>query len=403
MRFKYLAKKQENGCICHLIETSLEEYINNIPVNYAEYDIQRSIVNNIYLDKLVETVLNRWHIPTITLITENIDDYQNTNNVSDIKILDGLQRTHRLKSIYETKEFFIKNKAQINELESEFQIKRKYREELSRLDSNGAILYAIKNYCDQHGEQELDKCFTDNNQWFELWCGLSPEQEVRKMLILNAGHKPVNIRHQLELLFQNIYPIFESVKNGSIKLLREKEVSSINSSKTRTVGTYQFSHLISALLSFVEAKPITTNTNLISKIQDDEKTTIEYSKVFSYEFLERFINSVYKLDEAIYNNFGDKGLKWFGRDVTLVSLFAALGKRKENNHDYINDINKLCLNISKLNIPDYEDCRNNVDLAKVNIGNINKKFILQGITEFIQTDMQFEIEWKKIFNEGNDE
>ncbi|HHQ4526105.1 TPA: hypothetical protein ACSP1O_004060, partial [Aeromonas veronii] len=65
------------------------------------------------------------------------------------------------------------------------------------------------------------------------------------MLVLNAGHKPVNIKHQLELLFQNLLPIFEGVKSGDVRIVREKNISSAEFSKTREVGIYHFSHLIS--------------------------------------------------------------------------------------------------------------------------------------------------------------
>ncbi|WP_415897821.1 hypothetical protein [Neptuniibacter sp. QD57_21] len=398
MEFKILDRKNEGQSSCFLISSSLEDFITNIPSNYDSYEVQRSIVSNSYLDRLVHTVLKKGHIPSITLISEESTESIEGGDIGCFKILDGLQRTHRLKIIFETKKILLENITRISDEMSEFQIKRQFREELSRVGSSGNIFIAIKNFYDEHGETELNKCFSDNSQWFELWNNLSPDDEVKKMLILNAGHKPVNIKHQLELLFQNLLPIFESVKSGSVEIFREKDVSSASFSKNRKPGSYHFSHLISSLISFMEGKPVSTNTNFISKVQDDDNKMKEISGFLSYSFLEVFIESVYKLDFAAKESFGEVGVQWIGREVSLVSTFSAIGAVSDNESDLINIVDRLVQNFSKLRLEDYERCRNNVDLAKVNIGNVNKKNIHEGFFRFIENDMIESIDWDDIFS-----
>lgn len=397
MKFQVLDTKAEGQSTCFLVSVSLEDYIKNIPSDYDSYEIQRSIVSNTYLDRLVYTVLKKGHIPTITLITEEGKGNVEKGFISNFKILDGLQRTHRLKIIFETKELFLRRANEVSGKPTEFQLKRFFREDLSEIGSSGNILVAIKSFHDEHGAVELNKCFSENTQWVEVWSGLSPEDEVRKMLVLNAGHKPVNIKHQLELLFQNIYPIFESTKSGDIEIVRERDLSSAAFSKSRTVGTYHFSHLISALISFFEEKPTSTNSNFISKVQDDEKKLKEFSEVFTYSFLEDFICSVKKLDLAACQYFNDIGLQWIGREVSLVSLFAAIGLHSKNREGFISIIDGVSLNFEKCKLDDYEKCRNSVDLAKVNIGNINKKNIYTAFDKFISEGMTNNINWVGIF------
>lgn len=398
MKFKILDRKSEKSSTCFLLRSSLENYISHIPNNYDDYEIQRSIVNNSYLDRLVYTVLNKGHIPSITLITDESAESIENGYVRDFKILDGLQRTHRLKVIFETKNLFLEKKAYITNDISDFQIKRLFRNELSEIGSSGNIFIAIKDYYEKHGGDELNSCFVDNYQWFEIWSGLSPDDEVRKMLVLNAGHKPVNIKHQLELLFQNLLPIFEGVKSGDVRIVREKNISSAEFSKTREVGIYHFSHLISSLISYIECKPISTNTNFISKIQDDETKLDELSTLFTYSFLELFIQSIYKLDKAADKYFNDIGVQWIGREVSLVSVFAALGKKSKTEQDLSLLINALCENFQKLNLEDYERCRNNVDLSKVNIGNVNKKNIYDALSDFLESNMDNPIDWDRVFS-----
>lgn len=398
MDFKVLDQKYEAQSSCFLVSATLEEYVQSIPPDYDDYEIQRSIVNNFYLDRLVHTVLRKGHIPSITLITSDRADVIREGSISDFKILDGLQRTHRLKIIFETKELLLNHVVELPDGLNEFQVKRHFREELSKIGSSGNLLVAIRDFYLRHGKEELNSCFSDNAQWFEIWSGLAAEDEVKKMLVLNAGQKPVNIKHQLELIFQNIYPIFEDVKSGNISIVREKEMSSTTFSKNRGVGSYHFTHLISALISFFEARPVTTNTGFIAKVQDDDRKLKEFTELFSYSFLEEFLASVYKLDLAARDSYHEIGLQWFGREVSLVSLFGAIGARTRRNNEELSEVvDQLTSNFDKCNLEEYEECRNGIDLAKVNIGNINKKNIYEAFKGFFSDDMAHRIDWPVIF------
>ncbi|EHY79828.1 hypothetical protein PstZobell_20625, partial [Stutzerimonas stutzeri ATCC 14405 = CCUG 16156] len=219
MLFEILDVKTEDQATCRLIKSSLSEYLSSLPKDYASYDIQRAIVGNSYLDKLVLTIINRRHIPSITLVLEYEPDFKE-KKIDSFKILDGLQRTHRLKIIHDTKNLLLQKIIRDEESLSEFQLKRKYRDELVSIGSSSYILIELKRFYDIHGKEALESCFTENYQWFELWSGLSADEQVQKMLLLNAGHKPVNIRHQLELLFNNIYSMLTEVKSGHIKISR---------------------------------------------------------------------------------------------------------------------------------------------------------------------------------------
>jgi hypothetical protein len=397
MKYEILDKKQENKNTCYLIKSSVKEYISNLPADYDNYDIQRSIVSNLYLDKLVHTVLHKGHIPSIVLVSGDDCSSIESNNISNFKILDGLQRTFRLKQIYDTKILYqtsIKNKS----LElSDFQLKRKFREELLEINSSSNILLAIKNYDDEYGEQSLNECFLNNFQWFEVWVGLTPEEEVSKMLILNAGHKPVDIKHQLELLFHNILPIIEDVQSGSITIVKDKDMSSMLFSKGRNLGHYHFSSIISSLISFVEGKAVTTNSALVLSIQENESKLNSYKRYCTYEFIEAFLYAIYSLDKAAHREYKELGTQWFGREVSLVSLFGVIGKISKEPLDLVEVTKCLADNFSKMNLNDYEDCRNNVNLSKVNVGKVNKRYISEGLTGFIESSFAHEIDWKKIF------
>lgn len=396
MRFDLLDIKAEGVANCSLIKASLSEYLSSLPEDYASYDVQRAIVSNSYLDKLVLTVLNKRHIPSITLVVDNDDIFLN-GEIASFKILDGLQRTHRLKLINDTKKLFLEDIVPNMHGESDFQLKRKYRDALVAIGSSSYILIELKRMYDSHGRAALENCFSENYQWFEVWSNLDPREQVQKMLLLNAGHKPVNIRHQLELLFNNIFPMLSEVKSGHIKISREKDISSSLHSKDRSVGEFHFSHLIASLISYVEKKPVSTNSNLIEKIQGDEDKYHEFVDVFNYDFLDRFVRALYEIDTGAKSSFGATGVQWMGRDTSLTAMFAALGECSEKPDDFLENCNFLAKNFAGIDVPGYELARKNLDLAKINIGAVSKRTIFRSIVKFIQSGFSRQINWSSAF------
>lgn len=396
MKYSVLDEKIEGEKICFLIRATLSDYLETLPADYAAYDIQRAIVNNIYLDGLVYTVLAKGHIPSITLIAET-DGFDAADGVlTNFKILDGLQRTHRLKMIKDTKDLYLRYLGELSDL-TDFQVKRKFRKEISEIGSTGNIFVAIKSFCEKNGREALDECFDSNFQWFELWENLSPQDEVRKMLLLNAGHKPVNIKHQLELLFNNILPVMDQVKSKTVSIIKEKNISSSNYNSQRVVGVYHFSHLISALLSYVQKKPITTNSDLVQKMQSDEDGYMALMELFTYEFLDGFLKSVKFLDDRVAGIYGEEGVLWFGREVTMAALFAAIGHEAANLSDVESLVGPLGDNIQLCNLSEYEAARKSLDPAKVNLGGVNKRFIFNAFTVFIKSECKTPIDWASVF------
>src|SRR5690554_6174009 len=104
MKAKILDKFNDEDSTCYLSSINLEDYISGLPDNYKSYEVQREIVNNSYLDNLISTIINHNHIPPIVLVVdeENYELQNSSLKISEFKILDGLQRTFRLKMIYDT-------------------------------------------------------------------------------------------------------------------------------------------------------------------------------------------------------------------------------------------------------------------------------------------------------------
>jgi hypothetical protein len=406
VRAKILDSRNDNGNECFLSKMSIEDYVNALPSSYQEYDVQREIVSNVYLDHLVETVLNRRHIPPIVLVVDK-EDYEIDGNFLEFKtfkILDGLQRTFRLQAIKKTIEYCCTNLSTDEDYLSwsKFQFSRHFSTKLNEFGSNTDVLRAVVTFFQKNGKIALNETVSDNNQWFEIWTGLSPQEEVRKMLMLNAGHKPVKTRHQLELLFLNLLPILREGDGQDFVLVREKEISATQFSKEREIGTFHFAHVITALLSFYEGKPVAPTTSLIQEIQSTDSEFDTNIELADPTMLKAMVEFLVRLDRTLETQYGVQGILWMGREVSLAGLFGALGAiaidDKRDRVELMNTFLEICQRHPRvLNLQKFEETRNSLDLSKINIGTVNRKAISNAIKEIILSTRPSIINWKKHF------
>ncbi len=397
----------ENGHVCHLSSIDLKAYVENIPADYDQYEVQREIVKNIYLDDLISTVLYRRHIPPIVLVLPE-ESFSVSGSEIDIryfKILDGLQRTFRLKIIFDTIAFFVdKYEKDHNLLEfSRLKMSREFKSELEGINSSSAILYAITHHFVNVLDSQVErlKALFERDQWFEIWVGLLPGDEVSKMLILNAGHKPVKTKHQLELLYRYVFDVLPKAEFPEFRVVKEKEISSTQYSKTRGVGEFHFSHLITAILSLSEGRPITGNIDLIQKTQADYFDEEVFAQYLTLSFLRAFVDSLLRIDRKLYAAFGEIGSRWMGRETSLVGLYAATGQylvqSKLTPSDAVAHLAKTIeANAEALDLTSFEQERNSLDLAKINIGNVNKRAVFEAVLQLL-SGSEVSLDWKRYF------
>lgn len=403
---KILDERAEGGSTCFLAQITLEDYVNALPPTYKAYDVQREIVTNVYLDHLVNTVLEKKHIPPIVLVVDANKFSRNEKEITidAFKILDGLQRTFRLRSIRETIKFAIKPRQEsLEECLSwtRFKFSRHFSSDLREIESNTDVLRAVLESLQKVGQDRLLETYTKNTQWFEIWTGLSPDEEVRKMLTLNAGHKPVKARHQLELLFLNLLPLLREGEGEAFQIVREKEVGATQFSKGRKCGSFHFAHIITALLSLYEGKPIAATTELIQGIQSGESSIDEYAEYMKPDFLRHFVTFLVQIDQVLTEEYKEVGTRWMGREVSLAGLFAAIGaisiERKSTREAVMNELLHVTdTNAKTLNLGQFEAVRNSVELSKVNIGSINRNAVFGAIKALLKNHGVV-IDWQNFF------
>lgn len=403
MNVQTFTKREENaGGVCYFSEAKLAEYLESIPEEYNEYDIQRGFVNNIFLDTIADTVKDNKFIPPIVLVLKNNINLisQDQITITDFNILDGLQRTTRLKMLYEATKFLKDNEELTKDLKG-------LKLGVFFNKNNNNKYSTESSYVKKAKEKELTiEHFQEYTQWFEIWSNIDKAQQIDKMILLNAGHKQMDVKHQLELIFLTSLKIDEYSNQKCINFCEEKEMTEeeckkywehnkcnkdftciIHSKETSTRNFYSkkrrydihFTLLLDAIIALEKKKPFSIDRKSLVDLQvnynDYEVIRIILSDEKNIEQLVDFFNL---LDDMFCDKFQEKGLEFLGRESVIIGFFAALGNFL-NFEDFSNSIfsleSRIKDNIHVFDIESFENMKKKVDITAFNIGVIMKETV----------------------------
>lgn len=366
----------------YLCKCNLYEYLANLKTDFFGFQVQRRIVKNIYLDGLYNTIILGDPIPAFTITADKvkINGTSLEIDMSSVNILDGLQRSFRLWAILEfhkiakgngitTPRDFIKYMKDQGE----------FGEMVLGLDFVSPSF--LKKVLDEENYKNIIHAYKEFDIQIVIWEGLSENDIMKKMLLLNAGQRPVSSTHQYELLFLHNINEVKSKLDG-ITLYRERDEKYFKIKKgERLVGEYQMSSIIIALQSLIEKKPLRIAPANMIEWDSDSFFEAEYvAKYFNTDFLCGFINLIRKMDEVLSKK-DPNYLKWFGKDTTLSGIFAGLGRyiNPENENKLLNDIekaiNRVALGECDFQINEFEFELSRLAGSRVNVGNVVRNAI----------------------------
>lgn len=391
----------QNGKKWYLAVCNLLEYLESLKDEFFNYDIQRRIVKNSYLDKLWPTIYSGDPLPSITL-TANVKEDIDNSSVDEFEILDGLQRSFRLWAIKYLDDLLKRMNTQ--DVSVLIEAMREDENGKRLLDSkviNRSILRKLLTN-DKINIENLMKCYAKQDIVLNVWSGLNDEEIINKMLTLNAGQRSVSSTHQFELMFLHYFKKLEVPRGVQIIRERDEEYFSVKN-KERKCGQILMSSIIIAIQSLIERKPVRIQTVNALRIND---SVVEESSAsfFTKDNLEAFINRLLELDEKFYNvQIGS----WIMKDTTLSGLFAAIGAvyNQEWTYnvpsmlDFIH--NKITvLNDKNINYNEFQGAYNNLSSVTVNIGNAVRKAVY---IYFKNLFLNKPMSWQEAFNRNENE
>ena len=402
MEFYLFDKKSLKTGNWYLCKCNLYEYLTNLKTDFFGFQVQRRIVKNIYLDGLYNTIIFGDPIPAFT-ITADLVSINGTSlkiDMSRMNILDGLQRSFRLWAILEfhkiAKENGITTPRDFIKLMKE---QGEFGEMVLGLDFVSSSF--LKKVLDEENYNSIIDAYKKFEIQIVIWEGLSENDIMKKMLLLNAGQRPVSSTHQYELLF--LHKINEvNTKLDGIALYRERDEKYFKIKKgERSVGEYQMSSIIIALQSLIEKKTLRiAPANMIEWDSDSFFETEYVAKYFNTDFLCCFINLIRKMDKVLSEQ-DPNYLKWFGKDTTLSGIFAGLGKyiNPENENKLLDDIEKAIVRVASgecdFRITEFESELSKLAGSRINVGNVVRNAIAAYTQELFTNGSA---SWSNAFN-----
>ena len=390
----------------YLCKGNLKDYLENLKEEFYHFAIQRRIVRNQYLDQIYQTIKDGDPIPIVTLTNKvsklNIgpDNYTSID-LKNIEVLDGLQRTFRLWAYLNVAKLY--NKDQDSNPRD---FSRKVKGQYPLFFDTGVIsTKLIRELIDKDLITDIIGIFSKFEIYFVIWCNLSPEEVIKKMLLLNAGQKAVSKTHQFELLFLHFYNEIDSA-NSHIELFREKDTDANRIKRgERNIGQFMFSSIIIGLQSFVDRKPQRVSTDDLFIFDDDKDEDLIYKLVFNTEYLNLYLTELYELDQVIDKQQGGK--EWFVKDTSISGVLAAVGDYIDLDEGWSKDKLyketkrgfaelKSTVQSKGLQLNEFTNQYNELSSRSVNIGTFIRKVVFEYISKLINGE---NASWTAVFDE----
>lgn len=266
------------------------------------------------------------------------------NNVSssDVYIIDGLQRTNAL---------------------------RQTRDEL---------------------EGDGRKTFLNREIRLEMWINIPFGAIAYRMLLLNAGQRPMSVKHQVEVLSSKLVDDLQVVPN--------LDIFRVGDSRRRSQpGQFQLAKLAQAFQAWLQGQP---NLDLRNTVMEEllAESAIEVlghsvadstvAEANSEDGFSQLITWVVELDVEL----GVANLSFLGNETVLLGIAAAVGALERNETllprvwpalDSLLEMAKQDAS-NALALGTFESLRHGIDASKQNVGVATRDMVFSAFKEFIR-------------------
>lgn len=306
--------KDERICATSvLVDMSIESYLQLVSGAEDNLDIQRKVIKGFKpYERLRQDLREGCLIPPLVLgiksnvlgIPDTPNDESFTSSLAacepkNVYLIDGLQRTSALQIVRDSLE----------------------GDELS--------------------------AFLERPLRVEVWPDITLTALTYRMILLNAGQKPMSLKHQLEVVSRPLCDKLRQKFGDRIEIYIEKDPNR----RTRP-GQYQFSVIASAFQAFIQRSPhidvrneVIAELNQIDVLENYGDSLEESSgKMDMTASFEEYIGFLIEFDEKLCAKYTDSyessngikiptGVNLLSRDTVHLGLAAAYGWCEENKKD----------------------------------------------------------------------
>lgn len=260
------------------------------------------------------------------------------------------------------------------------------------------------------------KFHEDQRLLLEIWLETDLQKLIYRIIVLNAGQKPMSVRHQLELLFTSLKKSIEEAVGG-IELVTEKDQR-----RRRRPGIFPHQIIVSGYQAFISGSTELNKDNLISQqlqvdsALDSEEDDIQGQFTSFVEYLgiyRRLDEQVFRLyasptddrEEVAENELASR--HWLTNENTCIAFFASISQfipREESSASTIKRqrvseaLDRMLELLTKsepgsdpLKLAAFEAIRAGKSARKINVGSYTRRTLSNGFKEYFRAEGEIDL------------
>lgn len=221
----------------------------------------------------------------------------------------------------------------------------------------------------------------------EIWLNIEFFALAYRMLLLNAGQKPMSMKHQIEILADSMKAEFSNI--SGLDVLR-----GIDNRRRTQPGQFQLATLSGAFQAWLQKQPnIDLKSAVTEQLLADEAVEtlgagLNPANHPTGDDFRHFVEWIVKIDEAL----GVDKLKFLGSDTTILALSAAFARIfskesfRQRGLDAMAQLSSEATEGNAAQVLDlelFEKLKADIDPKKVNVGEGTRNLVLRAFTEYV--------------------
>lgn len=231
--------------------------------------------------------------------------------------------------------------------------------------------------------------FLQRSLRLEIWLNIPFFPLAYRMLLLNAGQRPMSMKHQIDILSGGLAKDLEDLEG--IEIIKMKD----HKRRVRP-GQFHLSTLAQAFQAWMQRSPNVDRTNLVveTMVVDEalESLGIDLTDQDGNQRdgFRQFVDWLLRLDRAL----GEEQNRFFANDTVVLGFAAAIGFAHKNEilQDRLPGAMEQLIAAAErgegdpLGVQTFDEIRRSIDTRRSNVGEATRGLVFKAVREYIMQD-----------------
>lgn len=241
-----------------------------------------------------------------------------------------------------------------------------------------------------NGLEEHERgAFLSRSLRLEIWLNIPFFPLAYRMLLLNAGQRPMSMKHQIDILSGGLATDLEDLPGIEIFRLKDHK-------RRVRPGQFHLSTLAQAFQAWMQRSPNVDRTNLVVETMavDEALESLGIDLTDDdgnqRDGFRQFVDWILQLDRTL----GEEKNRFFGNDTVVLGFAAAIGfaHKNETLQDRLPSAMAKLIAEAELGTDDpigvdtFEQLRRSIDTRRSNVGEATRGLVFRAVREYIMQD-----------------